>query len=79
MGGLIEGPFRTYLVPSDRIVQTRKTVRVQVVGPDEDVLLAGRHGERAHAGHDVADGVPGLELVDQAPVLGVEPAVPVHL
>ncbi len=69
----------THLVPPYRIVQTRNTVRVQIVGPDEDVLLPSRDGEGPDAGHDVADGVSGPELVDQAPVLGVEPAVPVHL
>ena len=69
----------SHLVPSNRIGQTRITVRIQIVGPHKHLLLPGRHGERSHAGHDIADGLPRPELVDEAPVLGVEPAVPVDL
>lgn len=72
------GREQTHLVPLDRILQTGETVRIQIVGPHEDILLPRRHGERAHARHDVADRVPGPEQVDQPPVLRVEPAVPVH-
>lgn len=69
----------THLVPPDSIVQTRETVRIQIVGPHKHILPPGRHGERPNAGHDIADGFPGPEPFDQAPVLRVEPAVPVHL
>ena len=72
------GRGHTHLVPPHSIIQTRKTVRVQIVSPDEDILLPGWHRERANAGHDIADGFSGLELVDEAPVLGVEPAVPIY-
>ena len=67
------------LVPSDRIVQTCKTVRIQIVRPHKHPLLSGRHGERTNAGHDIADGVSSAELLDEAPVLRVETAVPVDL
>ena len=69
----------THLIPPHRILQTGKTVRVQIVGPHKDILPPRRHGERPHARHDVAHRVPGTEHVDQPPVLRVEPAVPVHL
>lgn len=69
----------THLIPSHRILQTRKTVRVQIIRPHKHPLPPGRHGERPHAGHDIADGFPRPELLDQPSVLGVEPAVPVHL
>ena len=69
----------TYLIPPHRIGQTRKAVRIQIIGPDKDVLLPRRHGERPHAGHNVADGVAGRERLDQTPVLRVEPTVPVDL
>ena len=69
----------THLVPLNCILQTGKTVRVQIVGPHKDILLPRRHRERPHARHDVAHRVPGPEPVDQPPVLRVEPAVPVHL
>ena len=68
----------THLIPPNRIPQTLKTRRVQIIRPHKHILLPRRHRKRPHARHDVADRFPGPEFVDQAPVLGVEPAVPVH-
>lgn len=54
-------------------------VRIQVISPDENSLLASRYGEWAHTSHNVADCFSRLEQSDHAPMLRIEPAVPVHL
>lgn len=67
------------LVLLDGRLQALEALGVLVVGPDEDALLAGGHGEGPDAGHDVADDLAGLEEVDEPAVLRLELAVPVDL
>lgn len=60
-------------------LETLEALGVLIVGPDKDVLLAGGHGERPNAGHDVAHDLARLEDVDEPAVLRLELAVPVDL
>lgn len=71
--------WETNFIPLDCVSQTSMAVWVQVISPDENSLLASRYGEWAHTGHDVANCFSRLEQVDHAPMLRIEPAVPVHL
>jgi hypothetical protein len=53
-------------------------MRVQIIAPHKDLLLARRNGERPNASHDVADHLTRLELVNKSSVLGLQATVPVH-
>ena len=52
---------------------------VEVVGQDPATLFGSWHSERSDAGHDVRDHLERQELVDEASVLCVKAAVPVHV
>ena len=66
----------TYLVNGDRFHKAVVTVWIQVIGPNEDTFSTRGYGERAHAGHHVANSFTRLELVDEALMLCTQPAVP---
>lgn len=53
-------------------------MRVQIIAPHKDLLLARRNGERPDTGHNVADHLARLELVNKSSVLGLQATVPVH-
>lgn len=53
-------------------------MRVQIVAPHKDLPLARRNGERSNTGHNVADHLARLELVNKSSVLGLQATVPVH-
>ena len=65
------------LVPFHGILHDLPSVRVEIVGPHEDLLLASRDGKRTYPGHHVADDLAGAELVYQPAVLRLESAIPV--
>lgn len=67
-----------HLIPLHRVQHHLVSVRVEVIRPHKDLLLARRHGERSHARHHVADHLAGAELVHETPVLRLQTAVPVH-
>ena len=66
------------LVPTSGILHDFRPVRVEVIGPDEDFLLACRDGKRAHACHDIADHLAGMEFLHESSVFGFQTAVPVY-
>jgi hypothetical protein len=69
----------TDLVLLDGGLEALEALRILVVGPDKDALLAGGHGEWPDAGHDVAHDLARLEEVDEPAVLRLQLAVPVDL
>lgn len=65
------------LVAANSIKHALVTIRIEVVGPHEDALLASWHSEWPNASHDVADSLALFEGIDESLVFGVESAVPI--
>jgi hypothetical protein len=65
------------LVTGDGIEQTFITVRIEVVGPDKNTLLACRHSEWTNTSHNIANGFAFAEGVDESLMFSVQSAVPV--
>lgn len=52
-------------------------MRIEIIRPHKDLLLARWHSERAHPRHDIAHHFAWMELLNQPTVLGLQPAVPI--
>ena len=68
----VEGTDKvTYFVDLDVSDERAVGFGVQVIGPDETLLLSSWYGKGPHAGHDVAHCLAFTEHVAEALVLGV--------
>jgi len=73
---LVHSKSRTYLVAYHGVSERGVALRIQVVGPYEDLPLRGWHRKRTHPGHYIANYFPRLEEADKPLMLGVESAIP---
>jgi len=75
----VEGADKVaYLVDLDVADERVVGFGVEVVGPDEALLLARGYGKGSYAGHDVADRLALAEHIAEPLVLGVQTRVPVY-
>jgi hypothetical protein len=66
-------------VAANSVEHASMTVWVEIVGPDKDTFLAGRHCKRSDTSHDIANGLALGEGVDKPLVFSIQSAVPVDL